>query len=79
MTNKLQQYFPLLRSREEILADIHASLGLLSQFASWTTETQNVFPLIPPGECHCNMGISGASRKMLQTCYIVTTLEITTC
>lgn len=43
MTNKLQQYFPLLRTREEILGDIQDSPGLFSQFTSWSAEIQNEF------------------------------------
>lgn len=27
--------------------------------------------LIPPGECHCTMGVLGSSRKILQNYYIL--------
>lgn len=43
MTNTLQQYFPMIRTREAILSDIQDSPGLMSLFHSWKTERQEEF------------------------------------
>ena len=43
MTNSLQQYFPMIRTREEILSEIHSSRKLLNRFLGWTKEQQQEF------------------------------------
>lgn len=43
MSNSLQQYFPMIRTRVEILSEISSSRKLHSRFLSWTPEQQNEF------------------------------------
>lgn len=43
MTNKLQQYFPMIRTREEVLNEIESKNKLKNLFYEWTEENQNEF------------------------------------
>ena len=43
MENKLKKYFPMLRTREEVLRDIERSIGLTEEFYSWNNEQQEEF------------------------------------
>ena len=43
MQTKLQQYFPLLRSREEILREIDATVKLTEKFYSWREAQRQEF------------------------------------
>ena len=43
MTNKLQQYFPMLRTREETLHKIEHRPNLRHIFYSWSEKAQNEF------------------------------------
>lgn len=43
MTNTLQQYFPLIRTREEILTEINSSRKLHSRFLGWSEEQRTEF------------------------------------
>lgn len=43
MTGKLQNYFPVIRTREEILAEIYAKEELQQIFESWQEENQQEF------------------------------------
>ena len=43
MENKLKKYFPMLRTREEVLRDIECSIGLTEEFYSWNNEQQEEF------------------------------------
>ena len=43
MTNKLQQYFPMIRTREEVLNEIESKSRLKNLFYEWTEENQNEF------------------------------------
>ena len=43
MTNSLQQYFPMIRTRDEILAEIQSSRKLHSRFLGWTEDQQTEF------------------------------------
>lgn len=43
MQTKLQQYFPMLRSREEILREIDANVKLTEKFYSWREEQRQEF------------------------------------
>lgn len=43
MTNKLKQYFPMIRGREEILNEISSREELKKQFESWSQEWQEEF------------------------------------
>lgn len=38
MTNKLRQYFPVIRSREEVMKDIEKDKQLKDMFYSWREE-----------------------------------------
>lgn len=43
MPNKLQQYFPTIRTRNAILTDIQSNFSLKSIFNSWNSNQQNAF------------------------------------
>ena len=43
MKNKLQQYFPMIRTREEVLNEIESKNKLKNLFYEWTEENQNEF------------------------------------
>lgn len=43
MTSTLKNYFPLIRSREEILGEINGSKGLSAEFAGWSRQRQEEF------------------------------------
>lgn len=43
MENKLKQYFPMIRTKEEILSDINSSAHLTDIFYSWEEEYQKEF------------------------------------
>ena len=43
MSNKLQKYFPLIRTRESIFCNIQNTPHLWSIFQTWTSEQQNEF------------------------------------
>lgn len=43
MTDTLRKYFPDIRSRNEVMADIQQKKELLHQFQSWTKEQQDEF------------------------------------
>ena len=43
MQTKLQQYFPMLRSREEILREIDATVKLTEKFSSWREAQRQEF------------------------------------
>lgn len=43
MTNKLQQYFPMIKSRQEVLAQIQGNPDLLSLFQEWKPDQQEDF------------------------------------
>ena len=43
MESKLKKYFPMLRTREEILRDIERSIGLTEEFYSWNSQQQEEF------------------------------------
>lgn len=43
MAKTLKEHFPLIRDREEVLADIYGKESLLEVYESWTEEQQNLF------------------------------------
>lgn len=43
MANKLKQFFPMLRTKEELLNNIHSSENLLRQFEEWNPSQQQEF------------------------------------
>lgn len=43
MESKLQQYFPMIRSREEVLSVIHTKENLTTEFYSWQEERRQEF------------------------------------
>ena len=43
MPTKLQQYFPMIRNREEILKEIDANVKLTERFYSWKEEQRQEF------------------------------------
>ena len=43
MSNKLREYFPMIRSRKEVLDDIYNSKRLTGIFQSWTEDQQKEF------------------------------------
>ena len=40
MENKLQQYFPMIRTKEELLSEIHNNKKMQRIFDSWQEEQQ---------------------------------------
>lgn len=60
MQTKLQQYFPVLRSREEILREIDATVKLTEKFYSWREAAEtgiSGFLLNQKSEnCRCTAG-----------------------
>ena len=38
MTTKLKEYFPIIREKEEVLAEIRKDSTLHTKFKSWTPE-----------------------------------------
>ncbi|MCM1127845.1 MAG: hypothetical protein NC429_15405, partial [Lachnospiraceae bacterium] len=43
MTSKLKEYFPMIREREELLAEIKKSRTLQDKFDQWNVEQQEEF------------------------------------
>lgn len=43
MASKLKKYFPMIREREEVLAEIKKSKALLDKFNQWNEEQQEEF------------------------------------
>ena len=43
MNTKLKQYFPVIRTREEVLHDIETDMKLAEQFYSWKEEERQEF------------------------------------
>ncbi len=43
MANKLQQYFPMIRTREEVLAEIQGKKHLQDIFEGWSQREQEEF------------------------------------
>lgn len=43
MTSKLKAYFPIIREREEVLAEIRKSRNLQKKFENWTKEQREEF------------------------------------
>lgn len=60
MENKLKQYFPMLKSREEILKEIDNSIMMTEKFYSWKEEEQQEF-------LDCCTGVKGV--KLLYDVY----------
>ena len=49
MTSNLKKYFPAIREKKEVLADIHANKELLEKFDCWTKEHRKNFWIFVPG------------------------------
>ena len=43
MTNKLRQYFPMIHTRQEVLAEIEAKPKLKQEFYSWEKVPKGIF------------------------------------
>ena len=43
MTNKLQQYFPMIRTEEEVLSEINSRSHLEQMYEEWEKEEQKEF------------------------------------
>lgn len=43
MTNKLQQYFPMIRTEEEVLSEIHSRSHLKQIYGEWEEDEQKEF------------------------------------
>lgn len=43
MTNKLQQYFPMIRTEEEVLSEINSRSHLKQMYEEWEEEEQREF------------------------------------
>lgn len=65
MANKLQQYFPMLRTREEILHKIGHRPNLRHIFYSWSEKAQNEFLDFTTGAKGVKMMYDFASKELL--------------
>lgn len=65
MKNKLQQYFPLIRNRQEILADIYQNPVLADRFLSWNTLYQEDFLDFCSGARGVKILYDGFAKKIL--------------
>lgn len=65
MTNKLQQYFPVLRTREETLHKIEHRPNLRHIFYSWSEKAQNEFLDFTSGAKGVKMMYDFASKELL--------------
>ena len=65
MPNKLQQYFPMLRTREEILCEIEHRPNLCHTFYSWPEKAQNEFLDFTTGAKGVKMMYDFASKELL--------------
>ena len=43
MANVLQKYFPMIRTREEVLDEITENNGLMQIYQKWTEEQKKLF------------------------------------
>lgn len=43
MTTKLMNYFPMIKTREEVLGEIHSNARLCETFTSWNQSQQDRF------------------------------------
>lgn len=43
MENNLKKYFPMIRTKEEILSEIHTNAQLNKQYSAWTSDEQDDF------------------------------------
>ena len=55
MENKLQQYFPMIRTKEELLKEIHNNRKLERVFNSWQEEQKQEFVDFCTGACGVKM------------------------
>ena len=51
MKNKLQQYFPMIRTKEELLKEIHNNRKLERVFNNWQEEQKQEFVDFCTGAC----------------------------
>ena len=65
MTNKLQQYFPMLRTREEIIHEIEHRPNLRCTFYNWSEKARNEFLDFTTGAKGVKMMYDFASKELL--------------
>ena len=65
MTNKLQQYFPMLRTREEIIHEIEHRPNLRRTFYNWSEKARNEFLDFTTGAKGVKMMYDFASKELL--------------
>ena len=65
MTNKLQQYFPMIRTKEKLMAEIEEKPKLKSLFYSWKEEARQDFINFCTGACGVKMMYDFVSKEVL--------------
>ncbi len=70
MTTKLKEYFPMIREREEVLAEIAKSDMLQTTFDSWTKEQQEEFLNICTGAKGLKLLYDGFFKEVMNPEYV---------
>ena len=65
MTNKLQQYFPMIRTKEKLMTEIEENPKLKSIFYSWKEEARKDFINFCTGACGVKMMYDFVSKEVL--------------
>ena len=65
MTNKLQQYFPMIRTKEELLSEIEKNPALRNVFYSWKEEARQTFLDFCTGAKGVKMTYDFVSKEIL--------------
>ena len=63
MTAKLKEYFPMIREKEEVLAEIRKDSTLHTKFKSWTPEQQEEFLNLCTGVRALNFYMTAFSKR----------------
>lgn len=70
MTAKLKDYFPLIRERDEVLAEIRKSRTLHRQFRDWTKQQQEEFLDICTGVKGLKLLYDGFFKEVMNPEYV---------
>ncbi|MDE6740023.1 MAG: hypothetical protein K2K07_13145, partial [Lachnospiraceae bacterium] len=70
MATKLKQYFPIIREREEVLAEIAKSGALQAKFDGWEPEQQEEFLNICTGAKGLKLLYDGFFKEIMNPEYV---------
>ena len=70
MASKLKDYFPLIREREEVLAEIRKSRGLNRKFNNWTKQQQEEFLAMCTGVKGLKLLYDGFFKEVMNPEYV---------